>query len=153
MDAMTGRRAYGGWGHSAGYYAERAGAYDFGRHSEVFANVVSVAGAGPFADKLVAHFSPSVYKRVRVSLRTMRSCGKRYHKRWTAGRSRSMAETYTIDDLAALAPQWEEVFGEPMSMGFEIGPGQVPLMKRCIREKSREPLREYVKALGTKDDY
>ena len=64
-----------------------------------------------------------------------------------------MAKTYTMDDLASLAPQWEEVFGEPMSVGFEVGPEQVPVIERCSREKSREPLAEHVATLPAGTSY
>ena len=46
--------------------------------------------------------------------------------------------------LEDLAPQWEEAFGEPMPMGFEVTPDMIPLMRRCIREKSMEPLDAYL---------
>ena len=58
-----------------------------------------------------------------------------------------MAKTYTMVDLVRLAPRWEKVFGDTMPMGFEVGPEQVPIIERCIREKSREPLAEYVATL------
>ena len=58
-----------------------------------------------------------------------------------------MANTYTMDDLFALAAEWEQVFGESMPAGFEIGPSDVPLMRQCIRERSRQALNDHIKAL------
>ena len=58
-----------------------------------------------------------------------------------------MAETFTFDDLEALRPQWEETFGMTMPMGFEVTPDQVPIMRECIRTKSRDPLKRYVDGL------
>ena len=56
--------------------------------------------------------------------------------------------THTWADLEALSPEWEAVFGESIPMGFEIQPEQVPMMRQCIREKSREPLRNYIESIG-----
>lgn len=56
----------------------------------------------------------------------------------------SCEETYTWDDLFDLAEPWEETFGEALTYGFEIGPSQVPLLKRCIEERFRGPLERYV---------
>ena len=60
---------------------------------------------------------------------------------------------YTLDDLAALSPRWESVFGESLPMGFEITPAQVPMLRRCLRERSHEPLEEYIESLGDDIDY
>ena len=57
-----------------------------------------------------------------------------------------MAE-YTMDDLEALAPDWERVFGEDMAMGFEIQPAQVPMLRECIRLRSQAPLEAYIESL------
>ena len=55
--------------------------------------------------------------------------------------------SYTWDDLAALAPEWFQVFGEPMPMGFEVTPHQVPIIRECIRIRSQKPLGDYVLSL------
>ena len=47
-------------------------------------------------------------------------------------------------ELEDLAPEWQAIFGEPMPMGFEVTPDMIPLMKRCIREKTMEPLDAYL---------
>ena len=57
------------------------------------------------------------------------------------------SETYTWDDLMALRKPWEETFGETMAYGFEIGPDDVPLLRQCIAEKSRERLRRHIEEL------
>ena len=64
-----------------------------------------------------------------------------------------MANTYTMADPERLGPQWEKVFGDTMPMGFEVGPEQVPIIERCIREKSRELLAEYVATLPAGTSY
>ena len=64
-----------------------------------------------------------------------------------------MAKTYTMAELERLAPQWEEVFGNTMPMGFEVGPEQAPIIERCIREKSSQPLAEYVAILPAGTSY
>ena len=46
---------------------------------------------------------------------------------------------YTMDDLLALQPDWLETFGEDLAYGFEIMPPQVPMLRQCLREKSRAP--------------
>ena len=58
-----------------------------------------------------------------------------------------MDTNYTTDDLLALAPEWERVFGESMPFGFVIGPSDVPLMRQCIRERSMKPLDDHIKSL------
>lgn len=55
---------------------------------------------------------------------------------------------YTMDDLEALEPEWEKVFGDMMPKGFEITPDQVPVMRQCIDERSQAPLEAYVATLG-----
>ena len=52
--------------------------------------------------------------------------------------------TYTWEDLEALEPQWEALFGEGLPKGFEITPSQVPLIRRCLAERSTVPLDRYV---------
>ena len=54
---------------------------------------------------------------------------------------------YTWDDLEALVPEWERIFGETMPRGFEIGPSQVPIIRECIEKRSQEPIIRYVKSL------
>ena len=58
----------------------------------------------------------------------------------------------SVEDLDALREQWEAVFGERMPWGFEIKEAQVPMLRRCIRLRSQEPLKRYVASLGD-DDY
>ena len=64
-----------------------------------------------------------------------------------------MAKTYTIEDMVRLAPKWDEVFGEPMSIGFDVQPEQVPILERCIAEKSRAPLDAYIATLDPGTSY
>ena len=64
-----------------------------------------------------------------------------------------MAKRFSMDDLEALAPEWERVFGGPMPMGFEIGPEQVPIMRQCIRDGSRAPLQAYIAGLSKLTSY
>lgn len=58
-----------------------------------------------------------------------------------------MARYPTFDEIEALREDWERTFGEPMPWGSEINEPQVPMMRRCIRERSQEPLRRYVESL------
>ena len=58
-----------------------------------------------------------------------------------------MAE-YTMDDLLALQPRWLETFGDDLAYGFEIMPPQVPMLRQCLREKSKAPLRAFIKTLA-----
>ena len=53
----------------------------------------------------------------------------------------------------ALSLRWEATFGEPLAMGFEITPTQVPMLRRCLRERSRKPLEDYIAFLGDDIDY
>ena len=51
-------------------------------------------------------------------------------------------------DLLALQDEWEAVFnGETMPWGFEVGPEQVPILRECIRKRSRRPLDAFVRSL------
>ena len=54
---------------------------------------------------------------------------------------------YGIDDLIDLRDKWEEVFGSPMPMGFEIGPNQVPILKKCLESGDQKPLIDYVESI------
>ena len=54
---------------------------------------------------------------------------------------------YTWEDLEALEDDWLALFGDPMPKGFEITPSQVPLMRRCLVERSTVPLNRYVESL------
>ena len=58
-----------------------------------------------------------------------------------------MAE-YTMDDLLALQPRWLETFGDDLAYGLEIMPPQVPMLRQCLREKSKAPLRAFIKTLA-----
>ena len=58
-----------------------------------------------------------------------------------------MAERHTWNDLEALREPWAEVFGEPMGFGFEIGPEQFPMMRECIRTRSKAPLEAYIASI------
>ena len=85
MDALTTGRAGSNWKHSAKYYADRVfRGKDLGGHAEIFANVVSVSGSGPIGEKMLAHFSPAIYKRVRETVAKMGFRGRRHQK--AAGR-------------------------------------------------------------------
>ena len=65
-----------------------------------------------------------------------------------------MADTaYSWEDLEALEPQWLALFGGPLPKGFEVTPSQVPLIRRCIAERSTVPLERYVESLGTHVTY
>ena len=55
------------------------------------------------------------------------------------------AKTYDWDDLHALMDRWEKTFGETLLIGFEVGPGQVPIIKKCLRLKDQKPLDDYIK--------
>ena len=56
-------------------------------------------------------------------------------------------KTHDWKDLDALREPWRKTFGEGMGYGFEIGPAQVPIMKKCLRLKSQKPLNDYLKEL------
>ena len=64
-----------------------------------------------------------------------------------------MAERHTWEDLEALREPWEATFGGTMPFGFEIGPEQVPMMRECIRTRSREPLKAYIASISAGVDY
>ena len=51
-------------------------------------------------------------------------------------------------EVEALRRKWEEVFGELMPWGFQIRLGQVPMLRKCVAERSKQPLIEYTKSLG-----
>ena len=55
--------------------------------------------------------------------------------------------TYTTEDVDALRCEWERTFGEPMSWGFEINEPQIPMLRRCIRQRSKKPLERYIASL------
>ena len=57
------------------------------------------------------------------------------------------AKRSTFAEIEALRDDWERTFGEPMPWGFEITEPQVPMMRRCIRERSRKPLERYIASL------
>ena len=56
-------------------------------------------------------------------------------------------------ELLSLREPWEEVFGEPMPMGFEITGDQVHIIRQCIDQKSQKPLEDYVNSLPADEDY
>ena len=60
---------------------------------------------------------------------------------------------YTWADLEALEDEWLALFGTPMPKGFVIKPSQVPLMRRCLAERSTVPLTRYVQSLGAHVTY
>ena len=49
--------------------------------------------------------------------------------------------------LEALRRDWERTFGESMPFGFEIGPEQFPMMRECIRRRSKAPLEAYIASI------
>ena len=53
----------------------------------------------------------------------------------------------TWEDLEAVRQQWQETFGEQMPFGFEIGYDDIPLLRRCIAEKSMKPLDDHIEDL------
>ena len=54
---------------------------------------------------------------------------------------------YTWDDLEALVPDWERVFGRALLIGFVIGPSQIPIIRECIEKRSQGPLDRYIESL------
>ena len=40
-----------------------------------------------------------------------------------------------------------------MPFGFEVTPDQVPVMRECLRARSRKPLEDYVASLDPGDEY
>ena len=54
-------------------------------------------------------------------------------------------ELYRDDpsELDELRNEWEAVFGDGMPWGFGIGYDQIPILRQCIAERSKEPLRTY----------
>ena len=60
---------------------------------------------------------------------------------------------YTWQDLEELRPEWERIFGGAMPYGFEVGPGQVPMMRECIEKQSRQPLSAYINSLPPDRSY
>ena len=55
-----------------------------------------------------------------------------------------------LDDLQ---DEWRRVFGEELARGFVIGIAQVPLIERCLRERSQTSLNEYIQGLDPNRDY
>ena len=56
-------------------------------------------------------------------------------------------------DIEALRDQWDELFGEPVPMGWQIGPAQVPILRECIKKKSQKPLEDYIDSIPKDRDY
>lgn len=50
-------------------------------------------------------------------------------------------------DLDELREDWMAVFGEGMPWGFEVGEQQIPLLRQCVEERSREQLNDYIRSL------
>ena len=48
------------------------------------------------------------------------------------------------DEIEALDEQWRRTFGESVPMGFEVTPDAAPMLRKCLRLKSRKPLQAYV---------
>ncbi|MDE0409892.1 MAG: hypothetical protein OXN81_18745 [Alphaproteobacteria bacterium] len=55
--------------------------------------------------------------------------------------------TIDFEELDELREDWAAIFHEPMPWGFGIGEEETPLLRRCVEERSREPLDRYVRAL------
>ena len=55
-----------------------------------------------------------------------------------------------LDDLQ---DEWKRVFGDELARGFVIGIPQIPLIERCLRERSQTPLNEYIQGLDPNRDY
>ena len=54
---------------------------------------------------------------------------------------------YTEVDLGALLESWLEMFSERLSIGYVIGPAQVPIIKECLKTRSQKPLEDYIDSL------
>lgn len=50
----------------------------------------------------------------------------------------------TAQDWVELSEQWSETFGEELVSGFEITEDQIPLLRKCIAQKSQRPLEDYI---------
>ena len=47
--------------------------------------------------------------------------------------------------LFDLQEEWQRVFGEGMPWGFEIGEQDIPLLQRCVKNRSRVELERLVR--------
>ena len=59
----------------------------------------------------------------------------------------AMAKHYTFEEIEAVRADWERVFGEPITWGFEITEPQIPIMHECIRLRSKAPLAAYIASI------
>ena len=50
----------------------------------------------------------------------------------------------TAQDWVELSEQWSETFGEELVRGSDIGDEQIPLLGKCIAQKSQKPLEDYI---------
>ena len=57
-----------------------------------------------------------------------------------------MAE-FTENDLDRIELEWERIFGERMPWRFQIGPAQLPVLRRCIEQRSMQPLKDYLRSI------
>ena len=62
-------------------------------------------------------------------------------------KSKTAMPEFTEDDLDQIEPEWERTFGDGMPRGFEVGPAQVPILRRCIEQRSMQPLNDYVRSI------
>lgn len=54
---------------------------------------------------------------------------------------------FTEPDLDPIKSEWERIFGEQMPWRLEIGPAQVPILRRCIEQRFVQPLNDYVRSI------
>ena len=56
-------------------------------------------------------------------------------------------------ELGDMADRWREVFGTPLAIGFVVGIAQIPIIKRCLRDHTEQPLHDYIDGLPAGVDY
>lgn len=49
-------------------------------------------------------------------------------------------------DLFEIRDQWKEMFGEYLMLGFPTGTKQLPILRRCVRDKDPSEYKEWLSA-------
>ena len=59
----------------------------------------------------------------------------------------------TTQEVLDLMAEWQAIFGEPMPWGFEVGENEIPILRQCIKQKSQQPIEDFVRSLPTDRTY
>ena len=58
-----------------------------------------------------------------------------------------------FEKVEALREKWEEVFGDNMPWGFAIGMRQIPMLRKCVEDRSKDPMIAYSHSLPSGRSY